>query len=284
MREWKLTTLGRVTTISSGSIPPGRKGAFNVMGANGRIGSAFEANFGPGYLVGRVGAVGAITRVVGSCWASDNTLTVVPNAAINEVFLGHMLTSLDLQRLATKTAQPLLTQSALRKRQISLPPLEDQRRIAEVLDTIEETIQASERVIAKRRALRAGLAADLLKDLSTVASPTTAELSDRSLASDSSHISRNRNVGSGRLRDLVDHITTKSVGRKPADSVYVGLEHIESGTRNLIGTAPSSVSNSTNGVFRKGDVSVRQIAAEPAESGPAWFWRLLLDRPTRAPA
>ena len=61
-------------------------------------------------------------------------------------------------------------------------------------------------------------------------------------------------MGSGKLRDLVDHITTKSVGRKPAGSVYVGLEHIESGTRNLIGTAPSSVSNSTNGVFRRGDI------------------------------
>ena len=70
----------------------------------------------------------------------------------------------------------------------------------------------------------------------------------------SSNISKNWNMGSGQLRDLVDHITTKSLGRKPAGSVYVGLEHIESGTRNLIGTAPSSVSNSTNGVFRRGDI------------------------------
>ena len=32
-----------------------------------------------------------------------------------------------------------------------LPPLEEQRRIAEILDTIDETIQATERVIAKLR-------------------------------------------------------------------------------------------------------------------------------------
>ena len=32
---------------------------------------------------------------------------------------------------------------------ISLPPLEEQRRIAEILDTIDETIQATERVISK---------------------------------------------------------------------------------------------------------------------------------------
>ena len=162
MAEWKLTTLGSVATISSGSTPPAAGGDFDVMGANGRIGSAFKANFGPGYLVGRVGAAGAVTRVVSPCWASDNTLTLVPNAATNEAFLGHMLTALDLDHLATKTAQPLVTQTELRKRQISLPPLEEQRRIAEILDTIDQTIQASERVMAKSALIEQGFKWDLV--------------------------------------------------------------------------------------------------------------------------
>ena len=34
---------------------------------------------------------------------------------------------------------------------VRLLPLEEQRRIAEILDTIDETIQATERVIAKAR-------------------------------------------------------------------------------------------------------------------------------------
>ena len=38
--------------------------------------------------------------------------------------------------------------------ELDLPPLEEQRRIAEILDTIDETIQATERVIAKRCVLR----------------------------------------------------------------------------------------------------------------------------------
>ena len=45
---------------------------------------------------------------------------------------------------------------------VCLPPVEEQRRIAEILDTIDETIQATERVIAKRKRIRAGLAASLL--------------------------------------------------------------------------------------------------------------------------
>ena len=83
---------------------------------------------------------------------------MVPNASIDGAFLGHTLAALSLGDLATKTAQPLVTQSELRKRPIYLPPLNEQRRIAEILDTIDETIQATERVIAKQKTLRTGLA------------------------------------------------------------------------------------------------------------------------------
>jgi type I restriction enzyme S subunit len=47
---------------------------------------------------------------------------------------------------------------------LDLPPLEEQRRIAEILDTIDETIQATERVIAKKERVRIGLVDELLGD------------------------------------------------------------------------------------------------------------------------
>ena len=50
-----------------------------------------------------------------------------------------------------------LSRGQLGKLKISLPPVEEQRRIAEILDTIDETIQATERVIAKRSALQTGV-------------------------------------------------------------------------------------------------------------------------------
>lgn len=58
----------------------------------------------------------------------------------------------------------------------------------------------------------------------------------------------------GRLDDLVDQVTAKASGRKPAGFPYVGLEHIEPGARRLMGVAPSSISESTNGVFARGDI------------------------------
>ena len=61
-------------------------------------------------------------------------------------------------------------------------------------------------------------------------------------------------MGRGQLGDLVDQVTKKAHGRKLASFPYVGLEHIEPGARTLAGTAPSSISESTNGVFEGGDV------------------------------
>lgn len=162
MGEWQSTTLGQVATISSGSSPPKPPGKFIVIGANGQIGSAPKSNFGPGYLVGRVGAVGVVTRVTHRCWASDNTLTVLPKPKIDESFLGYLLEFLNLGQLATKTAQPLITQTQLRRRLVSLPPVDEQQQIAVILTTIDEAIQATERIIAKRLMALTGLQIHLL--------------------------------------------------------------------------------------------------------------------------
>ena len=45
---------------------------------------------------------------------------------------------------------------------VRVPPLEEQRRIAEILDTIDETIQATEHVIAKSILIEQGLKWDLV--------------------------------------------------------------------------------------------------------------------------
>lgn len=63
-------------------------------------------------------------------------------------------------------------------------------------------------------------------------------------------------MNDGSLADLVDQVTVKAVGPKSPNARYIGLEHIEesSGRLGLAGTAPASVSNSTNGVFEAGDI------------------------------
>ncbi len=61
---------------------------------------------------------------------------------------------LDDRTTGMAEAQTNFANSALLNTPLRLPPLEEQRRIAEILDTIDESTQAAERVIAK---LRSGL-------------------------------------------------------------------------------------------------------------------------------
>lgn len=56
-----------------------------------------------------------------------------------------------------------LQTSLLSALQIRLPPLDEQRRIAEMLDTIDDAIRSTERIIVKHRLLRRSVVSDLFE-------------------------------------------------------------------------------------------------------------------------
>jgi type I restriction enzyme, S subunit len=163
MAKWKTLTLDDVVSIGSGAAPPKNSGNIIIMGANGPIGFAERSNFANGYLIGRVGAAGAVQEAFEACWASDNTLTVTlrPGRADHR-FIGQLIRFLDPSRLVTQTAQPLVTQTSLGRLSFACPPVAEQRRIAEILDTLDDQIRATELLLAKLRTARDGLADDLL--------------------------------------------------------------------------------------------------------------------------
>ena len=74
---------------------------------------------------------------------------------IRQDYLFHLLRADQTQRrirsLVTGSAQPGLNRSLFRKTLVPLPSLNEQQRIAEILDTIDEAIQSTERIITKRR-------------------------------------------------------------------------------------------------------------------------------------
>ena len=163
---WVSSVLSDLAEIGSGAAPPpgARVGDYPLMGANGPIGTLDRANFGPGYIVGRVGAAGAVNFVAGRCWVSDNTLTVVPRpSACSAEFLGHLLNYLRPDQLATRNAQPLVTQTNLAAMAaVVSADLHEQCQIAAVLDTIDNAIRKTEQIISKLKQVKQGLLHDLL--------------------------------------------------------------------------------------------------------------------------
>ena len=85
---------------------------------------------------------------------------------INSQYILHYLTSdfgfQNLNDLAGRTAQPAISLKKFKELQIPVPPIPEQTRIAEILDTIDEAIQKTEALISKLKAMKQGLMHDLL--------------------------------------------------------------------------------------------------------------------------
>ena len=166
--DWPVQSVSDLFYIGSGEAASYRSndlsGPVLVYGANGPIGSYDHANYGPGYIIGRVGTTGEVTKVSFRVWASDNTLTATPKVGVcDHNFGGYLLEFLNLPRLATKNAQPLLTQTNIASLcAIISENVEEQRRIAEILDTIDKAIQKTGALISKLKAMKQGLLHDLL--------------------------------------------------------------------------------------------------------------------------
>ena len=162
---WHVVRLSDVAMLGSGKSPRYRNdnGNVTVFGANGPIGFTDTSNFANGIAVGRVGASGSVHCVRAPVWLSDNVLSVEPHPEVlNLSFLYYVLVWAHLPALASKTAQPLLTQTELGTVRLPLPPLPEQRAIAAVLDSIDEAIERTEAVIAATERLRESLLHELL--------------------------------------------------------------------------------------------------------------------------
>lgn len=167
MAEWRDEQLGSLVSFEYGSAlrAESRTGhGFNVYGSNGVVGhhdSALVA--GPGIIIGRKGSVGALHWSEDDFWPIDTTYWAKPKADLDLRWIREALDMAGLASLDSSTGVPGLNRYDAYERWVPVPPLEEQRRIAEILDTIDETIQATERVIAKQRVILAGLQESLLE-------------------------------------------------------------------------------------------------------------------------
>lgn len=118
------------------------EGAYPVYGSTGRIASTQDPHYsGDALLVARVGAnAGRVNAVSGEYDVSDNTLIVSPNHEWDMRFAFHQLTAMNLNQYAVGGGQPLVTGRLLKSLLVSTPPLQEQRRIASVLDEFDALV------------------------------------------------------------------------------------------------------------------------------------------------
>lgn len=153
--SWRLVTLGEVCEFKYGkSLPEADRsgGEIPVFGSNGEVGKHDEAlTAGPTIVVGRKGSYGEVNYSSVACWPIDTTYYVDATATTADLrWLMYRLSALGLNRLNRAAAVPGLNREDAYRQRLLLPPLPEQRRIAEILDKADA-------LRAKRRAALAQL-------------------------------------------------------------------------------------------------------------------------------
>jgi len=144
-----------------------RGNVFPVVGSSGIVGHNSTALVeGPGIVVGRKGTVGSIIWSSSDFWPIDTTYFVrwLDGQATDRRWTYWVLSTLNLNRLDSSTGVPGLNRNDVYSIELKCPLLPEQRRIAEILDSVDESIRSTEGLIAKLEAAKKGLVADLVGD------------------------------------------------------------------------------------------------------------------------
>lgn len=144
----RTVSLGELVNIRSGKSRPKEEGDYPVYGGNGIFDSAPRPNMNEAaVIVGRVGAYcGSVYIEKKPFWLSDNALGVTAKPKTDLIFIYYLLKSINLNNMSVGGAQPLLTQGILNGISVTLPDLNEQKRVAEILGKLDEKIELNRRM------------------------------------------------------------------------------------------------------------------------------------------
>jgi len=144
MSEWKEATLGDLITLQRGHDLPKSKmemGNIPVAGSNGIIGyhNTFTTK-GIGVTIGRSGNLGNAYLYKANFWAHNTTLYVKDFKGNDELFVYYFLKNIDFKSFNVGSAVPTLNRNHIHPIPIFIPPLPEQKAIAEVLSSLDDKI------------------------------------------------------------------------------------------------------------------------------------------------
>lgn len=164
-RGWASSTLGEVLPIEYGKGLPEKKreaGEVRVYGSSGPVGiHNIALTEGPTIVIGRKGNVGAVHYSPEPCWPIDTVYFSEGSPNTNLRFLSYLLRSLQLARLDKSTAVPGLSRDDYSLVEAPVPPLREQSRIVDAIETqltrLDAAVAALERVQANLKRYRASV-------------------------------------------------------------------------------------------------------------------------------
>ena len=161
-KHWEVCHLKRVVTINNGSdykhcqVEPC---IYPVIGSGGIFTYASSYIYdGEVLLLGRKGTIDKPMYYNGKFWTVDTMFYAVSNGNAICKYLYYHSMLIPFARFSTSTALPSMTQTDLKNNLICLPPLSEQRAIADWLDAkcadIDAAIELQQRMIDKLKAYK----------------------------------------------------------------------------------------------------------------------------------
>ncbi len=124
------------------------EGDFDVIGANGKIGSTLKPLVDKSAIVlGRVGSIGNPSFISNAFWPSDNVIYITPKDNGPDIeYLYYKLLGIDFMALNVGSTQPLIKQSDIKNLSLTIPSDEDQHNVVNFLKGIDKKVELNRRM------------------------------------------------------------------------------------------------------------------------------------------
>lgn len=148
---WRRIPLGEFVRLQRGHDLPDEQrkpGSVPVLGSFGITGWHDTAKAkGPGVTVGRSGAsFGVVSYSPIDYWPLNTALYVIDFHGNDERFAYYFLKLFDFRRYNSGSAQPSLNRNFIHPVPVAVPPLSEQRAIAQILGTLDDKIEVNRRM------------------------------------------------------------------------------------------------------------------------------------------
>ena len=161
---WEVAKLGDCLSIGNGKDYKHLKdGNIPVYGTGGIMCYVNDYLYdGTTVCIGRKGTIDAPIYHEGKIWTVDTLFYTHSFVGLIERYAYYLFNQINWQSHNEATGVPSLSKVNILSLEIARPPIEEQRRIASVLTSIDNLIDSLDRLIAKKRAIKQGAMQQLL--------------------------------------------------------------------------------------------------------------------------
>lgn len=147
---WTETKLGEVVELKRGYDLPKKNretGSVPIISSSGLSGMHNEAKVkGPGVVTGRYGTIGEVHWVDEDYWPLNTALYVRNFNGNDRRYIYYFLKTIDYFRYSDKAAVPGVNRNHLHRAKVIVPPLVEQKAIAEILGALDAKIGLNRRM------------------------------------------------------------------------------------------------------------------------------------------